>query len=303
MNYITPRPLVKGDKIAIISPAGIIKPQLVYEAAHVLSAQGWEVTTGRHAFDRCGTFAGTAEDRLADLTEALTDRSVRAVFCSRGGYGCVQLLEGIAKLPLRDDPKWLVGYSDVSALHALLSSRGIKSLHAPMCRHLAETGGEDHFSRRLFDILNGRDGAVTFAPSSNNRHGVATGRLAGGNLAVISALVSSPFDIIKPGTILFIEDIAEPIYKVQRMLYTLRLNGVLASLGGLIAGQFTRYEPSRDYERMERMIAEMIAPYDYPVAFNAPIGHLTDNVPMVCGDYVTLTVDKGGVTLTPEPNR
>ena len=168
-----------------------------------------------------------------------------------------------------------------------------------MCRHLAETGGTDRYSQRLFDLLRDGGGSVSFAPSPLTRPGSATGRLAGGNLAVLGALISTPCDVIKPGTILFIEDIAEPIYKVERMLYTLRLNGTLASLGGLIVGQFTRYEPSRDYEHMELMIADMIAPYGYPVAFNAPIGHVSDNMPMVCGDLVTLSVSRGEVTITP----
>lgn len=301
MNFLTPGPLVQGDRIAIVSPAGIIRPQLVYEAAHVFSDRRLQVVVGPHAFDRYGTFAGTDRDRLEDLEQALTDPSIRAIVCSRGGYGSVRLIERLDRLPLRDDPKWVVGYSDVSALHALMSRHAIKSLHAPMCRHLAETHGRDLHSQRLFDLLGGKDREVTFDASPLNRHGSATGRLAGGNLAVISALVATPYDVIRPGTILFIEDIAEPIYKVERILYALRLSGVLGRLGALIVGQFTRYEPSRDYARMETMISAMVEPYAYPVVYNAPIGHVSDNIPMVCGDYVRLTVDTGGATLSPLP--
>lgn len=295
---LSPRPLQPGDRVAILSPSSIIKPQVVYQAMPVIASQGWSVYVGEHTFDRFGTYAGTDDARYADLETALLDPDTRAIICSRGGYGAVHLMERLARLPLRDDPKWIVGYSDISALHALMNANGIRSIHAPMCKHLAEHRGRDRDSERIFALLRGENPPVAFASHPLNRHGRATATLAGGNLAVISGLFSTPWDPVRPGTILFIEDVSEPIYKIERMLYTLRLNGTLGSLAGLIVGRFTNYTPDRDNDSMEAMISRLVADYEYPVAFGVPIGHVDHNVPMLCGAEATLDVSASGVTLS-----
>ncbi|MCM1162881.1 MAG: LD-carboxypeptidase [Muribaculaceae bacterium] len=299
LPILTPRPLQEGDRVAILSPASIIKPQVVYEALPYISDQGWDVYTGNFTFDRYGTYAGTDNARYSDLERALTDTSTRAIICSRGGYGAVHLLERLNRLPLRDDPKWIVGYSDITALHALMSAHGIQSIHAPMCKHIATFEGADEDSLRLFDLLRGNNDTVKFEHHTYNRPGTATGRLLGGNLAVAAGLISTPFSPFKPGSILFVEDIAEPIYKVERIFYTLRLSGLLGQLGGLIVGRFTDYTPDRDNESMEAMIERITADYDYPVVFGTPIGHVDHNIPMLCSSTATLTVDSDGATLTP----
>lgn len=298
METLTPRPLREGDRVAILSPASIIKPQVVYQAMPYISDQGWSVYTGRHTFDRYGTYAGTDDDRYADLERALLDPYTRAIICSRGGYGAVHLLERLSKLPLRDDPKWIVGYSDITALHALMSANGIQSIHAPMCKHIATQEGSDPDSLRLFSLLRGENPPVEFEDHPYNRRGTVTGSLLGGNLAVAAGLISTPFSPFREGSILFIEDIAEPIYKVERIFYTLRLSGMLGSLGGLIVGRFTDYNPDDDNESMEAMIARVTAGYDYPIVFGAPIGHVDHNIPMLCSSMATLTVDSLGATLT-----
>lgn len=298
MEILTPPALRPGDRVAIISPAGIIKPQLVYTALPVLVDQGWVAYVGENTFGRHGTYAGTDEQRYNDLEAALTDPDTRAIICSRGGYGAVHLLDRLNRLPLRDDPKWIVGYSDISALHALMSSHGIKSIHAPMTKHIAESHGKDEDSQRLFTLLRGETPDVSVAPHSKNRCGKATGTLLGGNLAVISGLVSTPFDVFRPGSILFIEDVSEPIYKIERILYTLKLNGILGQLAGLVVGKFTNYVPDRDNATMEDMIQKMVEEYDYPVAYNFPIGHVDHNIPMLCSSTSTLTVTPQSVTLS-----
>lgn len=298
-EMLTPRPLAAGDGIAIVSPAGIVKPALVYEAMLALSEQGWQPRTGKHTFDRCGTFAGTDEARYEDLEWALSDPSIRAIVCSRGGYGSVRLIERLDKLPLRVDPKWVVGYSDITALHALMGKHGIKSIHSGMCKHLAQEGGRDENSLRLFALLRGERPEATSPPHHLNRHGEASGILRGGNVAVMGGLQGTPYSPIKPGTILFIEDIAEAIYKVERMLYTMRLSGDMEKLSGLIVGRFTDYSPSRDYNTMEEMIARMVEPYSFPVAYGVAIGHDFDNIPMLCGEYVSIKVDDKGLKLSP----
>lgn len=299
MEILTPPALKPGDRIAIVSPASIIKPQVVYSTLPVLTDEGWVAYVGENTFARHGTYAGTYEQRYSDLETALTDPDTRAIICARGGYGVVHLLDRLNRLPLRDDPKWVVGYSDISALHALMSAHGIKSIHAPMTKHIAEHHGKDEDSRRLFALLRGENPDVRVSPFSKNRCGTAEGLLLGGNLAVIAGLISTPFDVFRPGSILFIEDVAEPIYKVERILYTLKLNGTLAKLAGLIVGRFTNYVGDRDNDTMEDMIQNMVADYDYPVAYNVPIGHVDHNIPMLCSSTVSLQVTPTATIIHP----
>lgn len=292
-----PAPLRDGDRIAIVSPSGPVDSALVYAAADTLRGQGYRVDIFPSALGKCGQYAASDSARLADLSAALTDSTVRAILCSRGGYGAVHLLDSLSALPLERDPKWLIGFSDISALHALLASRGIASIHGNMCKHIA-LGPDDEDNATFLAMLRGYRPAYEFAPDSLNRCGQASGRLLGGNLAVIAELINTPYDVIQPGTILFIEDVEEPIYKIERIMYQLRLSGVLPRLGGLIVGQFTGYRPNDSYETMERMIADMTAPYTYPVAFNVPIGHVDHNVPVIQSAEVTLKVTPEGTSLS-----
>lgn len=295
---IIPRSLGPGAKIAIVSPSSIIKPQNVYNALPVLRDRGWEPVVSPHAFDRHGSFAGTADNRYSDLAEALTDPEVGSILCSRGGYGAVHLLERLARLPLEETPKWLIGFSDISALHALLTSRGIASIHAPMAKALADHGGDNADNRALLDFLAGEGLEYSLDPSPMNRPGDATGLLVGGNLSVISDLVGTPFDVIKPRRILFIEDVNEPIYKIERMLYQLRLSGVLADLAGLIVGKFSGCAPDADFASVNNIVADLTRDYSYPVAYDIPVGHVTHNIPLVCGAACSLSVGESSVEIS-----
>lgn len=297
-TYRIPRPLHPGDTIAIVSPASIIDPALVNGAVGAISCRGYRATVAPHALGTAGSYSGTAADRLADLRSALADPAVRAILCSRGGYGCVHLLDGLAPYVDPADPKWIIGFSDVSALHALWHSRGIVSIHGSMAKHLANFPDSDPDNAALWDILEGGRPDYTWATGPRSRSGEATGTLVGGNLAVIAGLISTPYDLLRPGTILYIEDIAEPIYKVERILWQLRLSGVLPRLAGLIVGRFTEYRPDRNYSDIETMIADMTAPYDYPLTFGAPIGHVDHNIPLLHGATVRFAVTAADTRLT-----
>lgn len=297
-NVIIPPALKPGDTVVFVSPAGTIKSQFVTDAVKVLQSQGWNVKIAPHALGKWRTFSGTPDERYTDLSTALTDPNVKAIFCSRGGYGVVHLLERLDKLPIAKNPKWIIGYSDISALHALMAKHGVASIHAPMAKHLATFSGKDEDSQSLFKILKGQMQEYRVKPNPLNRPGTATGKLLGGNLAVIADLISTPFDIFKPGMILFIEDISEPIYKTERILYQLKLSGVLASLGGLIVGQFTEYSKDVDGRSMESMIADMVKGYRYPVAYGVPVGHVDHNIPLVEGATTTLTVTSTGTVIS-----
>lgn len=213
---ITPRSLHDGDKIAIVSPAGPVDSTLVYAAADTLRAQGFLVDIMPHAIGRVGQYAAADSDRLADLRAAFSDTTVRAILCSRGGYGAVHLLDSLSQLPLQRDPKWLIGFSDISALHALLASRGIESIHGNMCKHMA-LGPDDDDNAMMLAMLRGYRPVYNFEADTLNRCGSARGRLLGGNLAVVAELINTPYDVIQPGAILYIEDVEEPIYKIERI--------------------------------------------------------------------------------------
>ena len=297
MKPLIPQALKPGDTVAITSPAGAVNPDYVDGAAAALLARGYEVTVQPHAKGRHFAYSGTVDERLADITGALLDPKVRAVLCARGGYGCVHLLEALDRLPLRDDPKWLIGFSDVSALHALMRRKGIASVHASMARHLATTPADNPDTADLFAILSGSPRPLSFDPHPLNRTGIARGPLTGGNLAVIADLLATPFSVFTPGSILLLEDIGEQIYKVERILYQLRLAGVLDRLAGVIVGAFTDYTVPAHAPDMYPAIAAMLAPYSFPVAFGAPVGHIPHNVPLLLGPVAELYVAAGAVTL------
>ena len=289
-EILYPAPLKKGDKIAICSPAGAIAPEKVEGAVATLKDYGWEPVVMPHALGKHGNYSGTDDERYSDLAAALSDPSVRAILCSRGGYGVVHIMDRLSKLPLAADPKWLIGFSDISALHALLATNGVASIHSPMAAQVM-LGTSDADTAQLFKILEGESPVYTFDAHPYDKPGLATGKLLGGNLAVLAELINTPYDIIEPGTILFIEDVAEPIYKIERILYQLKLSGVLDKLAGLIVGQFTDYKPDDNYTDMETMIRDMTSSLKVPVAFGAPIGHVDHNVPVIESATVTLKVN------------
>lgn len=295
-DIIFPATLAKGDTIAIVSPAGPIDRQLIDKAAAVLRAEGFVPVVYPHAYGRNGYFSGTHDERYADLEAAIMDPRVKAILCSRGGYGVIHNMGRLAELPLRENPKWIIGYSDISALHALMRSAGIASIHASMAKQIM-LGADDVDNAALLGILRGEFPTYHWAASPYNRQGTVTAPLVGGNLAVLADLINTPWDIFEPGTILFIEDIAEPVYKVERIMYQLKYSGILERLGGLIIGQFTDYKPDGVHKSMESMIYDIVKDYDYPMAFGVPVGHVDHNVPLVESSTATLTVTAAGSTL------
>lgn len=288
---IFPDALKKGDKIDILSPASSIDASLVDGACEVLDSWGFSPYVSEHCKGVNGTYSGTLKDRLCDVVKAFSDPSTKAVMCSRGGYGMVQLLEHIPVRFLRDNPKWVIGYSDITAWHAAMVNAGVVSIHSAMCKHLCELGADDICSAGLRNILLGNMPEYTVSGHELNRKGKCNGILVGGNMAVMCGLISTPVDLLKMDRILFIEDISEPIYKIERMLYNLRLNGVLANIKGLIVGQFTEYKSDMNNESMYEMIHRMVGDYDYPVAFNFPVGHVDHNLPMLEGANVDFVVE------------
>ncbi|MDD2961958.1 MAG: LD-carboxypeptidase [Muribaculaceae bacterium] len=295
---IKPAPLHKGDKIAIVSPAGIVNPRYVEAARLALLDLGYLPNVAEHCTGVVGSYSGTFEQRRDDLLGALSDEDIKAVLCSRGGYGAVHLIDSLPAEFIRQHPKWLIGFSDITALHEVMVNAGVCSIHGSMAKHLALFGIDNECTRRLVGILEGEMPRYSIEPTAKNRNGEASGQLIGGNMAVMCSLLSTKVDFIKPDTILFIEDINEDVYKVERMLYTLRLNGILATLKGLIVGQFTRYaRDERNNEDMNDMVSRMVAPYSYPTAYNFPIGHIDQNIPLIEGANVYFSVTESEAIL------
>ena len=205
--------LISGDGLAIVSPASIINPDYVKGAVERLESWPLGVSVSLHCLGESGVYSGTVDERTDDFRNALYTPEVKAILCSRGGYGTVHLLDRLAD-DVACNPKWIIGFSDISALHALCVSRGIMSLHAPMCKHLTAEPADDRCTQYLRQILFGQIPEYHEKTHPLNRQGEGRGMLVGGNLAVLCGLIGTPYDIFRPGSVLFIEDIAEAPYKI-----------------------------------------------------------------------------------------
>lgn len=292
MNIQLPPYLEEGDKIAIVSPSGKIDKSFLKGAQKRLKSWGLEVVMGRHAGSSSGVFAGTQKQRLDDLQEAMDDEEIKAILCSRGGYGAVHLADKLDFSRFREHPKWLMGFSDITVLHNLIQANGFASLHSPMARHLTVEPENDPSTTYLKSILFGDLPDYTHRKHRLNLPGNAKGILRGGNMAVFYGLRATPYDIPAEGTVLFIEDVNERPHAVERMMYNLKLGGVLEKLSGLIVGQFTEYEENRSLGKdLYGALHDLVKEYDYPVCFNFPVGHVTHNLPLINGATVEFMVN------------
>lgn len=307
-----PQSLSPGDTIALISPASSQRTETIDSAIAVLRTWGLEAECLPHAKGRnFGSYPATDEERLADLVEAFSNPKYKAIMCTRGGYGCNHLIEHVDRRIIANNPKWLIGYSDISALHALMRSAGVASIHGPMTSHIANEPDSDRTVQYMKQILfEGLPIEYRSDPAPYDHFGTATGRLVGGNLMVLNGLSGSKFDMLDAGrdepVILFIEDISEKIYAIERVLIRLHLSGVLDRVQGIIVGQFTEYTHDDNFSTMESMIYTWLRRWGYyqkenfPIAFDFPVGHVTKNYPMVEGAMTTLTVNHDGATLLME---
>lgn len=287
---ILPESLKKGDKVTIISPSGSINNEYIDAAKSLLEAWELQVTVSKYARNKAGRFCGNIEERLSDIQSAMDDEECKMILCSRGGYGIVHLLDKLRFDKIKQHPKWLVGYSDITALHQVFLHEGLMSLHAPMAKHIAEEG-EDTAIMYLKDTLFGDSPQYTIDSHQLNVYGNTEGILFGGNLAVLSSLMGSKYTRFPSKEILFLEDIGERPYQIDRMMWNLKIAGVLANISGLIIGQFTDYEEDPlMYTSVYQSIHDMVSEYNIPVAFNFPVGHVKDNYPLLHGCQVKLSV-------------
>lgn len=291
--------------IRIISPSGVIEPSYIDGAHARLRAWGYKVSEGAHARNAYGRFAGTDEERLSDLIDALNDPTVDIILCSRGGYGLQRIIDRVPPIT-----KPIIGFSDITALHQLSALSHQPSVHGIMCKHITTLPEESEPIQAMKKLLSCETMEYRWTAHPLNRKGNASAPIIGGNLSVLYGLQGTPYGLAsvisnfkfqisndqKP--LLLIEDICERHYHIDRMIRNLRMSGVLENLSGLIVGQFTDCE---DDELMNQSvyetIREAVEDYDYPVVFNAPVGHVEKNMPLWLGTTAYLSVTPEGALL------
>ena len=288
--------------IRIISPSGAIDPVFIDRAAARLRSWGHEVSEGTHARGHWGRFAGTDEERLKDIQDAMQDPSVDAILCSRGGYGLQRIIDRVPNIT-----KPVIGFSDITALHQLSTINCQLSIHAVMCKHIATLPEDSEPIVALRRVLEGKSVEYHIAPHPLNRYGEATAPVIGGNLSVLYGLQGTPYSlqqsvISSQAPILLIEDVGERHYHIDRMIRNLKMSGVLGYLGGLVVGQFSECEDDPGMNcTVYETIKEAVAEYDYPVLFNAPFGHVEHNLPVWLGKETQLSVTAEGSVLRTAP--
>lgn len=297
LTYVAPPNLQKGDKIIITAPAGRIAPEKVLKAAEYLQNEGFGVEIMPHVKGNFLMFSGTDEERLADLQQAMDDPQCRAILIARGGYGLVRILDKLDMRGFLNYPKWVIGFSDVTCLHARLQGFNFQSLHGPMVAAFVNPGISGVLP--LIDMLNGQRPSLEIATHTLNRQGKGEGLLIGGNLSILSSLIGSPDEPETGGMILFLEDVGEYLYRIDRMLYSLKRARKLDNLSGLVLGGFTDMKDGQQGIAMqaEELVRQIVEDYDYPVCFGLPSGHLDYNYPLVLGAKVSLSVEDENVTL------
>ena len=287
-----------GDNIHIVSPSGAIQPGFIDGATKLLSSWGLKVTEGKYARTEYGRFSGTKDERVADLQQALDDPNVKAILCSRGGYGLAQIIDKIDFSSFAKSPKWLIGFSDITILHNAITALGIASMHGIMTKYLTELPEESDQITSFKNLLFGTPSNFSIKPEAENRPGRAVGKLIGGNLSVMMGMRSTPFDLDFHNNILFIEDVGEKPYQIDRMMQSLKLSGVLKQISGLVVGQFSDYdEDPLMMQSVAEIILAAVSEYDYPVCFNFPAGHVDYNLSLILGEQAELFVESDKVRL------
>jgi len=293
IKMITPPYLKKGDKIAIVSPARKISPAEVETAINIFKSWGLEVVLGDHLFASYNQFAGSDEQRLSDFQQMLDDDSIHAIVCSRGGYGTVRIIDRLDFSRFLQSPKWIVGYSDVTVLHSHIHRHyGVETLHAVMPVNFKDKCDGSPSLNSLKKALFGKELVYRFPAEQYSRKGSCEGPLVGGNLSILYSLTNTVSDINTNGKILFLEDLDEYLYHIDRMMMNLRRSGKLEGLAGLIVGSMTKmHDNDVPYDKTaNEIIAGAVEDYPYPVCYNFPAGHIDDNRALILGREVTLEV-------------
>ncbi len=295
---IIPAYLKPGDTIGITCPAGAVNSNDLRKCSHVFKDWGLNIKYGNTVGKKWQRYGGTDEERLRDLQELLDDNTVDAIIFGRGGYGTMRIIDKVNWEGFLTKPKWLIGYSDITTIHLHIHSNlGIPSVHADMSTGLSITTAS---TKSLKETLFGKSVSYVVKGNSLNREGNCSGKLIGGNLTILQACSGSKSDITTEGKILFIEDVNEYKYSIDRMLVHLKRSGKLDKLSGLVVGAFTATKENEEEtyrQTIEELILEKVKEYDYPVCFNFPAGHIKNNLALKFGVPYELSVSSTDVIL------
>ncbi|MFT4781723.1 MAG: muramoyltetrapeptide carboxypeptidase [Psychroserpens sp.] len=299
---IQPPYLKAGDTVAIVAPSGILKNRTdeVNQAVALLKSWGLHAVVGKNVFSKDNHFAGTDEERCEDFQNVLDDPKISAIWCARGGYGTVRILNKLDYTKFKENPKWLIGYSDITALHNQFHNEGFQSIHALMCVSLPEDISEIKETIASFkSTIFGKPVDYILTGSNYNRAGEATGPLVGGNLTILHTMLGSNESLATNGKILFIEDIGEYKYHIDRMLQSLKRAGYFDNCAGVLVGDMSRMRKNTTPwgTSVEQLILDALSDYDFPIAFGMPAGHEKDNRAMVLGKTIKLEVQKDKSTV------
>ena len=294
--------LAPGATVALVCPAGFMAREKTKACVHELTSWGYRVLLGSTIGGKSTTyFSGTDKQRLRDLQQFLDDPKVDAVLCARGGYGSTRILDQIDWRGFKQHPKWIIGFSDITILHGYMSRNlGISSIHGPMARAFDPNFGNPSDVRALQAVLEGEATACRGPRHAFNQLGTASAPVVGGNLSLIAHSIGTNACFKTKGKILFLEDVGEQLYNIDRMMLQLKRAGMFKGLKGLILGGFTE---SKDTERpfgknSNEILAESVKEFRFPICFNFPISHDKTNFPIAIGQRYTLVVDKNGSRLS-----
>lgn len=293
---ITPPYLKHGDKIAVVAPARKVSPSEMEAAILTFRSWGLQVVTGPHLFGEDNQYSGTDQERADDLQMMLDDIEIKAIICARGGYGTVRIIDRLDFTAFEQHPKWIIGYSDVTVLHSHIHTRfGIETLHATMPINFPDSGTEAAVES-LRKALFGEPLEYNILPDPLNKTGNVSGVLTGGNLSILYALNGTPSDIQTQDKILFIEDIDEYMYHIDRIMINLKRGGKLSGIKGLIVGGLTKMNDNAIPfgKQAEQIIAEYADESGIPVCFNFPAGHIADNRALIMGREVQMNIGANG---------
>ncbi|MCP4520157.1 MAG: LD-carboxypeptidase [Cytophagales bacterium] len=284
--------LKQGDTVAITSTARSIDQNKLAPAIQILESWGLSVILPRNVYAVDNQFAGTVQERIDNIQELIDNSNIKAIFCAKGGYGTAQIIDFINFSILEEQSKWIIGFSDVTVLHNHLHRQvGVQSIHATMPLLFTQIGGEEAV-KRLKNVLFGKLPKYKFPFHSYNQLGNAEAPIIGGNLSIIHSLVGTKSDIDTNDKILFLEDLDEYLYHIDRMMIHLKRAGKLDNLAGLVIGGMSDMNDNAIPfgKTAEQIIYDYTKEYDYPIAFNAPIGHIPNNFPIICGKVAHLEV-------------
>ncbi|MCY7420860.1 MAG: LD-carboxypeptidase [Chitinophagaceae bacterium] len=297
---IIPPYLKKGDTIGIVCPAGYMPYEKASMCIEVLQQWGYKVKVGNTLGSQFHYFSGTDEERLLDLQQMLDDDKVQAVLCGRGGYGMGRIIDRLNFSKFRKKPKWVIGFSDITVFHAHVYRRfSIAGIHAPMAAAFNDLEYKNDYVQSLKKVLAGKKSKYAAASHAYNKPGKVTGPLIGGNLSIIAHLAGTSSALKTKGHILFLEDVGEYIYNTDRMFYQLKRSGVFDDVAGVVIGYFTDMKDtvvpygSDVYD----VIRDVLQKYTFPVCYQFPVSHDTENYALKIGLNYQLTIGKNKVTL------